>query len=161
MSPVPRRRLPSDAGAARPYQRRIDGVLAPRFAAWIVDLFVVALLGLVVWISVWFVGLLTLGLGWLFLPAVGLVVAMAYAALTIGGPAQATFGMRAMGLRVERVDGGPPDPIAAAAHCLLFYVATFSGGLLVINLLIGLLRDDRRLGHDLLTGFVVLPRPRV
>jgi uncharacterized RDD family membrane protein YckC len=158
MSHVPPRRMPSEDRAIQPFQRRVDGVLGPRFVAWIVDLFVVALLGLVVWIAVWFIGLLTLGLGWLLLPAVGLVVAMAYAAFTIGGPAQATFGMRAVGLAVERTDGGPPDPITAAAHCLLFYVATFSGALLVVNVLFGLLRDDRRLGHDLLTGFIVLPR---
>jgi uncharacterized RDD family membrane protein YckC len=153
--------MPSQVQPVQPFQRRIDGVLAPRFAAWVVDLFVVALIGLVVWIAVWFVGLITLGLGWLLLPAVGLVVAMAYAAFTIGGPAQATFGMRAMGLKVERVDGGPPDPITAAAHCLLFYVATLAVALLVIDLMIALFRDDRRFGHDLLTGLVVLPRPPV
>jgi uncharacterized RDD family membrane protein YckC len=81
---------------------------------------------------------------------------MAYAALTIGGSAQATLGMRACGLMVENKSGGRTDGITAAAHCLLFYVAGFTIGLLIINVLIGILRSDGRMGHDLLTGLIVL-----
>jgi uncharacterized RDD family membrane protein YckC len=133
-----------------------SGVLVPRVVAYVVDLFIVGVLSLVVWISVGFLGLITFGLGWLLLPIVGICTAMAYAAITIGGINQATIGMRVSGVEVERSDGGPPDGISAAAHCLLFYVATFTVGLLVVNLLISLLRSDRRMGHDLLTGLVIV-----
>ncbi|MGL4438078.1 MAG: RDD family protein, partial [Bosea sp. (in: a-proteobacteria)] len=64
--------------------------------------------------------------------------------------------MRVSGVKVERSDGGPPDGITAAAHCLLFYAATFTIGLLVLNILFGILRSDGRMGHDLLTGLVIV-----
>lgn len=133
-----------------------SGVLGGRLVAYIVDLFIVALIGLVVAMSVTFLGFVTFGIGWMLFPVVGICTAMAYAAITIGGVRQATIGMRVSGLRVERSDGGPPDGITAAAHCLLFYVATFTAGLLVLTILIGLFRSDSRMGHDLLTGLVVV-----
>jgi uncharacterized RDD family membrane protein YckC len=135
---------------------RTDGVLAPRFVSYVVDICIVAILGLIVSFGVSLLGLLTFGLGWMLFPIVGICTAMAYAAITIGGVNQATIGMRVSGLKVEHPNGAPPDGITAAAHCLLFYVATFTVGLLVVNLLIGFLRADGRMGHDLLTGLVVV-----
>lgn len=132
-----------------------SGVLVPRFVAYIVDVFIVAVLSLIVSMSVSFLGLITFGLGWMLFPIVGICTAMAYAAITIGGSKQATIGMGVSGLKVWRSDGGAPDGITAAAHCLLFYVATFTIGLLVLNLLFGMFRSDGRMGHDLLTGLVV------
>jgi uncharacterized RDD family membrane protein YckC len=133
-----------------------SGVLGGRLVAYLVDLFIVALIGLVVSMSVSFLGLITFGIGWMLFPVVGICTAMAYAAITIGGPAQATIGMRVSGLKVERSNGDPPDGIAAAAHCLLFYVATFTAGLLILTILIGMGRSDSRMGHDLLTGLIVV-----
>jgi uncharacterized RDD family membrane protein YckC len=131
-----------------------SGVLIPRLVSYIIDLFIVGVLGLIVAMSVSFLGLITFGFGWLLFPVVGICTAMAYAAITIGGANQATIGMRVSGVKVERSDGGPPDGITAAAHCLLFYVATFTVGLLIVNILFGILRSDGRMGHDLLTGLV-------
>ena len=81
---------------------------------------------------------------------------LGYAAVTIGGPRQATFGMRMAGLRVETANGGRPDGLAAAVHALLFYVAASTVGLWALDVLIGFARSDRRMGHDLLTGLVVV-----
>jgi uncharacterized RDD family membrane protein YckC len=131
-----------------------DGILLPRLVAYVIDLFIIGVIALVVWMIVGFLGLLTFGIGWLLFPIVGICSAMAYAAITIGGPRQATIGMRVSGISVDRSDGGPPDGITAAAHCLLFYVATFTIGLLALNIIIGLFRSDGRMGHDLLTGLV-------
>ena len=136
--------------------RRTVGVLAPRLVAYVIDLFIVGLIGLIVWMSVSFLGLITFGIGWMLFPIVGICTAMAYAAITIGGVRQATIGMRVSGIRVERSDGGAPDGITAAAHCLLFYVATFTVGLYLLTLVIGVLRRDGRMGHDLLTGLVLI-----
>jgi uncharacterized RDD family membrane protein YckC len=133
-----------------------SGVMVPRLVAYVIDLFIVGLLGLIVTMSVSFLGLVTFGLGWMLFPVVGICTAMAYAAITIGGVNQATIGMRVSGVKVERSDGGPPDGITAAAHCLLFYVATFTVGLLIINILFGVLRSDGRMGHDLLTGLILV-----
>ena len=106
-------------------------------------------------IAIGVLGVLTLGLGWLLFPAVA-ATAFVYAAITIGGRRQATWGMRMAGLRVETVDGGRPDALAAAVHALLLYVAAGTVGLWVLDILIGFARSDRRLGHDILTGLVVV-----
>ncbi len=116
---------------------RAGGVLIPRVAAYAVDFVIIAIIAWVASIGVGILGVLTFGYGWMLWSVVWIVSAMAYAALTIGGRAQATLGMRACGLMVERSDGAPPDGITAAAHCLLFYVATATIGLAVINLLFG------------------------
>lgn len=133
-----------------------SGVLVPRLVAYVIDLFIVGLLGLIVAMSISFLGLVTFGLGWMLFPVVGICTTMAYAAITIGGVNQATIGMRVSGVKVERADGGPPDGITASAHCLLFYVATFTVGLWLLTLLFGVLRSDGRMGHDLLTGLVIV-----
>ncbi len=64
--------------------------------------------------------------------------------------------MRAARVRVERADGYPADGITAAAHALLFYAALFSVGLWLLTIVIGVFRSDGRMGHDLLTGLVVV-----
>ncbi len=131
-----------------------DGIMMPRLVAYVIDLFIIAAITLLVGMVVTFLGLLTFGIGWMLFPIVGIGSAMAYAGITIGGPRQATIGMRVTGISVDRNDGSPPNGITAAAHCLLFYVATFTVGLLALNILIGLFRSDGRMGHDLLTGLV-------
>src|SRR6478609_1909405 len=47
-----------------------------------------------------FLGLVTFGATWLLLPIATVATALGYAALTIGGRKQATWGMRMAGLRV-------------------------------------------------------------
>ena len=137
-------------------QSPTDGILMPRLVAYVIDLFIVGVISLLAWMIVGFLGLLTFGIGWLLFPIVGICSAMAYAAITIGGPRQATIGMRVSSISVDRSDGSPPDGITAAAHCLLFYVATFTIGLLALTVAIGMLRSDGRMGHDLLTGLVLV-----
>ena len=149
-------RFPLAESRAAELEMSTRGVLGPRVVAYVIDLMLVSLLALLLWIGVGVLGVLTFGLGWYLLPAVGICAAMGYAAATIGGSAQATIGMRVAGLKVERAFGGAPDGLAAAAHALLFYAATVTGVLLALTLLVGLLRRDRRLGHDLLTGLVVI-----
>jgi uncharacterized RDD family membrane protein YckC len=132
------------------------GVFGPRIVSYVIDLMLVGLLALILWMAVGMLGVLTFGWGWYLLPAVGICAAMGYAAVMIGGRGQATLGMRVSGLKVERAMGGAPDGVSAAAHALLFYVATGTGVLLAATLLCGLVRPDRRLGHDLLTGLVLV-----
>jgi len=133
----------------------VSGVMGSRVFAWIGDIVVVFALSWLLVIAIGVLGVLTLGLGWLLFPAVA-ATAFVYAAITIGGRRQATWGMRMAGLRVETVNGGRPDALAAAVHALLFYVAAGTVGLWVLDILIGFARSDRRLGHDILTGLVVV-----
>jgi uncharacterized RDD family membrane protein YckC len=133
----------------------VSGVLGARIFAWIGDIVVVFVLSWLLVLGISVLGVLTLGLGWLLFPAVA-ATAFVYAAITIGGRRQATWGMRMAGLRVETADGGRPDALAAAVHALLFYVAAGTVGLWLLDIACGLVRSDRRLGHDILTGLVVV-----
>lgn len=103
------------------------------------------------------VGLVTFGLGWtLFavLPASGII----YSAITVGGRRQSTIGQRMMGLRVVAPESGARvDVVTAAVHALLFYVAVSTFLLWCVDIAFGLVRSDRRLGHDLLLGLAVVP----
>lgn len=135
--------------------RAVDGVLGGRVLAWIVDILVLAVLTSIIVTALAILGFLTFGLAWLLIPAAAMGTLLSYAAFTIGGARQATFGMRMAGLRVETVTGGRPDKLAAAVHALLFYVAAGTVALWCLTVAIGLMRLDRRMGHDLMTGLVV------
>ncbi|SFM06597.1 RDD family protein [Methylobacterium pseudosasicola] len=130
--------------------------LGARTVAYLLDILFIfgftALLTLVITV----IGVVTFGLGWtLFavLPASGII----YSAITVGGAKQSTIGQRLMGLRVVAPErGGPVDFITAAVHALLFYVAVSTFLLWCLDILFGLMRSDRRLGHDLLLGLAVV-----
>ena len=133
-----------------------EGVLGRRMFGYLVDLAMIGLLAMLLFFLIGFVGLLTFGLGWgLFaiIPFTGIL----YSAITLGGPYQSTIGMRLMGVHaVDAATGGPVDRLTAAVHALLFYVAAGTFVLWLIDLFIGFARPDRRLGHDLLVGIMLV-----
>lgn len=139
--------------------RLTDGVIARRFWAYLIDLFVIALWVVLVSIGIFFLGIITLGLGWgLFfaLPLTALIF-IVYNAVTIGGSNQATVGMRTMGLRVvDPATGRGPSMLSAAVHALFFYVAISTFLLWLCDVLVGFVRDDGRFIRDLLTGMMVI-----
>ncbi|GJD32150.1 hypothetical protein PMNALOAF_3417 [Methylobacterium adhaesivum] len=149
--------------ASRPYSAYgapmavpvIRASLGARFVAYLLDiLFIIGFTALLT-LLITIIGALTFGLGWtLFavLPASGIL----YSAVTVGGASQGTWGMRMMGLRVVNQEGTRVDMITAAIHALLFYVAISTFLLWALDLVIGLVRSDRRLGHDLLLGLAVV-----
>ncbi len=134
----------------------VSGVLGSRIFAWLGDIVVLFFLGWLIFMLLVFLGLVTFGATWALIPIATVATALGYAALTIGGPKQATWGMRMAGLRVETATGGRPDGLAAAVHALLFYVAAGTVALWLVDIACGFFRADRRLGHDLLTGLVVV-----
>lgn len=137
-------------------QQNVSGVLGSRLFAWFVDIVVLFFLGSLVVVLLAVLGIVTFGATWLLIPIATAATALGYAALTIGGPQQATWGMRVAGLKVETADGGRPDGLAAAVHALLFYVAAGTFVLWLCTVACGFLRSDRRMIHDLLTGLVVV-----
>lgn len=147
---------PGNTGDMTPQSFVVDGVLGGRIMAWIVDFLIVAMLTWGICTLLVIAGFLTFGLAWMLIPIAAVGTLLSYAALTIGSERQATYGMRMAGLRVERVAGGKPDGLAAAVHALLFYVAAGTVALWCLTVTIGLLRRDRRMGHDLMTGLVVV-----
>ena len=136
-----------------------EGTLSRRFFAYLIDLVMISIFSALLCIAIAIIGLLTFGLGW-SLFAIVPASAILYNAITIGGPRQSTIGMRLMGLRViDAVTGGPVGMLTAALHALLFYIAAGTFVLWLLDIFLGMARSDRRLGHDLLTG-VVLVRGR-
>jgi uncharacterized RDD family membrane protein YckC len=131
-----------------------EGVLGRRFFAYLIDLVMIFILMAILWVVIGILGILTLGLGWglyFLLPGTGIL----YSAVTVGGSRQSTIGMRMMGLRVVANSGTRVDWVTAGAHALLFYVAASTFLLWVIDIVIGVARDDKRMGHDLLVGLMV------
>ena len=139
--------------------RLTEGVIARRFWAYLIDLVVIALWVTLISIGIFFLGIITLGLGWgLFfaLPLTALIF-IVYNAVTIGGPSQATVGMRYVGLRViDPQTGRGASMLSAAVHALFFYVAVSTILLWAGDVLVGFIRDDRRFLRDLLTGMMVV-----
>ena len=132
----------------------LDGVLSRRVFAFVIDYVIVGLLTIPFAILVFVLGVITLGLGWLLFGILVPAVALIYIWNTLGGPNQATLGMRAMGIRLERFDGGRIDGLTAIVHSLLFWVSVTV--LTPFILLATLFLDYKRTLHDLLLGTVVV-----
>jgi uncharacterized RDD family membrane protein YckC len=129
-----------------------EGTLGKRLFAYLIDLVVILIITAVLWVVIGIFGVITLTLGWALFPLLA-IVPIVYNAVTVGGPAQATIGQRVLGLRaVDGLSGGRVTWVMAAAHALLFYVAATTFFLWVLDIGIGMVRRDRRLGHDLLTN---------
>jgi uncharacterized RDD family membrane protein YckC len=139
--------------AVSPYR----GVLRSRVFAFLIDAVAIGTLSLIAFFVTMMAGVFTFGLAWVLLPAIWPLVALLYNGFTIAGPRAGTWGMRAAGIRLVHVDGAPLTFIAAAAHAVIFYVSV--SVLTPFVLLLGLVRNDRRMLHDLLVGSVALRGP--
>ena len=133
--------------------RIYDGVRTRRVLACVVDYLIVGLLTIPFAILVLVLGLLTLGLGWMLFSVLVPAVAALYIWNTLGGPNQATLGMKMMGIRLDRLDGGHIDGLTAVAHTVLFWAGNVI--LTPLVLLVTLFADRKRTLHDLLLGTVV------
>ena len=109
--------LVGDTVATRLDDARVyDGVLTRRVIAFLIDYSIVLLLLIPFGILVALLGLLTFGLGWALFAILGPAVAIVYVWNTLGGPHQATSGMRVMGIRLDRLDGGRVELIVPAMN---------------------------------------------
>lgn len=152
-------RTANQAGYSAAIPVRTDGVLSRRLFAYLIDLVVIAVLTALFGILIGVAGLVTFGLGWVLYAVLVPGTAILYSALTVGGTGTGTFGMRMTGLTAVDVQtGGPIGYLLAGLHALMFYVGIGTLLLLVLDLLIGFAREDRRLGHDLLAGLIVARR---
>ena len=136
-----------------------DGVLGRRVVAYVIDFVVIWLLIGLLAPLIGIAGFLTFGAAWgLYLILVP-GTAILYSALSIGGPSMGTIGMRLTGLRaLDATNGGRVSPLLAGLHALLFYIGIGTLALYVLDIVIGLARSDRRLGHDLLADIIVVRR---
>jgi uncharacterized RDD family membrane protein YckC len=133
--------------------RAYDGVLTRRVVAFCIDYLIIGLLMIPFAILVFFLGIITLGLGWGLFGVLFPLVALIYVWNTLGGRNQATTGMRMMGIRLDRLDGKPVDGLLAVVHTVLFWAGNVV--LTPLILLATLFTDRKRTLHDLLLGTVV------
>jgi uncharacterized RDD family membrane protein YckC len=137
-----------------------EGVLLRRMVAFIIDLIVIAVPLVLATIVIFIFGLLTLGLGWalFWLLSPGSVIwALFYYGLTLGSPASATLGMRAMGIEMRTWYGGPLYFVLGAVHAVVFWVSV--SVLTPFILIVGLFNGRKRLLHDMLVGTVLINNP--
>lgn len=133
-----------------------QGTLARRMFAFAIDYVLILLLILGAGIVVFFAGILTLGLAWFIYPVLGILTAMIYFGMTLGGDSQASPGMRMMGLMLVRQDGRPVDFLTAVVHLALFWL--FNAVLTPLVLLVALFTNRNRLLHDILLGTAIADR---
>lgn len=134
--------------------RAYSGVLSRRAFAFIIDYLILGALWLVAAVVVFFLGIVTFGLGFMLYPILFFLLALVYFGVTVSGPAQASLGMRAVGLRLGRDDGRPIDFLTAIVHLTLFWL--FNSILTPLVLLVGLFTDRSRLLHDILLGTAMM-----
>lgn len=134
--------------------RAYSGVLSRRVFAFLIDYAIVLLLCIPAAVIVFFLGVITFGLGWFLFPALFVIVAVLYFGITLGGPSQATPGMRAMGIAMARMDGQRIDFLLSTVHIVLFWV--INSVLTPLILLAGLFTERSRLVHDFLLGTVIV-----
>lgn len=136
--------------------RLYDGVRGRRVVAYLIDLAIVGLLIFALWAVA--IGPVVLSFG-LLKPVLLLATAalpLAYATWCIGGPWQATVGMRMMDLRVVDVDGGQVNYLQAAMQTVIFMASVAVTQFLI--LLFSFFNDQSRCLHDYLAGTVVVNR---
>jgi uncharacterized RDD family membrane protein YckC len=145
---------PNPLYAAPEDWRAYSGTLSRRVFAFILDYIIVLMLCIPAAVVLFFLSIVTLGLGFLLYPALFVIVAGLYFGLTVGGPSQASLGMRAMNIAIVRVDGQRMDFLTAIVHLALFWI--LNSVLTPLILLAGLFIERSRLIHDLLVGTVTI-----
>ena len=149
--------LPPHAYDPQTNPELFEGVLARRVVAFIIDLIIIVLPLVVAAIFIFFLGLITFGLGWamfwLLSPA-SIIWALFYYGMTLGSPASATMGMRSMDLELRTWYGAACYFMLGAVHAVVCWISI--SVLSPVILLVGFFNARRRLLHDMLVGTVVI-----
>ncbi len=128
------------------------GVLARRFCAFLVDLFLMGFIAWVMAVTIFLLGLLTFGMGWLLYHTMP-VMPFLYYTLLVGGTAR-TPGQWLFGLQVrQNADLGPPTVPQAFVWSLLLWISFL---LACVPFAMALVGPRHRAAHDLLAGLVVV-----
>jgi len=134
-----------------------EGVLARRIVAFIIDIVIIAVPLIAASVFIFVIGLVTFGLGWLLfwlLSPISVIWALAYYGFTLGSPASATIGMRAMEIEMRTWYGAPTYFVLGAVHAVVFWVTVSL--LTPFILLVGFFSARGRLLHDILVGAVLI-----
>jgi uncharacterized RDD family membrane protein YckC len=135
-----------------------DGVLPRRVIAFLIDLVIIGVPVALAALFIFMIGIVTLGLGLLLfgplLAPAAAIWALVYYGMTLGSPASATIGMRAMDLEMRTWYGTPSYFVLGAVHALVFWITV--SVMTPFILLVGLFNARQRLLHDILLGTVVI-----
>jgi len=137
-----------------------EGVLARRFVAFVIDVVILAIPLIVAWVFIFVLGIVTLGLGWaLFglITPISVLWALYYYGSTLGGPASATIGMRAMDIEMRTWYGAPSYFVLGAVHAIVYWISV--SVLTPLILVVGFFNSRSRLLHDILVGTVLINNP--
>ena len=134
----------------------VSGTIARRVLAFVIDYLILGVALLVAYFVVAVVGLLTFGVGWLLFLVLTPAIIGAYIAFSLGGPDQATPGMKLLNVHLKRDDGKPVDPLFAIVYAVLFWALVTV--LTPFSLLIVLFTERKRTLHDILLGATVVRR---
>lgn len=134
-----------------------EGVPARRVVAFLIDFLILSIPVVFVSMFIFVVGIVTFGLGFLIYGLLwpGMVIwAICYYGATLGGPASATIGMRAMDIEMRTWYGAPTYFVLGAVHAVVFWVTVSM--ITPFVLLVALFNQRRRCLHDMLVGTVVI-----
>jgi len=137
-----------------------DGVLARRFVAFVIDVVILAIPLIIAWVFIFVFGIVTLGLGWALyglMSPIAVVWALFYYGTTLGGPASATIGMRAMEIEMRTWYGAPAYFVLGAVHAIVFWISV--SVLTPFILVVGFFNVRHRLLHDMLVGAILINNP--
>src|SRR4029079_14742459 len=130
-----------------------EGMLARRVVAFLIDFLILSIPVIFVSMFICVIGVVTFGLGFLFYgllwPAM-VLWAIAYYGLTLGGPASATIGMRAMDIEMRTWYGALICFVLGAVHAVAFWITISM--ITPLILLVCLFNKRRRCLHDMLVG---------
>lgn len=143
--------IDNTTGATVVTSAQLAGVRTSRILSFFIDYLIVGILCIPFAIIIGILGVITFGLAWALYAFLLPLVAVMYLAFTMGGPNQATVGMKMMGVKVMRLDGKKVDPILAVLHGILFWVIHFTFFLLIVSFF----SSKKRLLHDILLGTYV------
>lgn len=130
-----------------------EGVLTRRVFAWCIDVILITILVAIAWTVIFTLGVLTLGLGFVFM-AVLPVIGFLYHLLFVAGSRAATPGQSLLDLTVRREeDLGRPGLLRALVFTIGLWITLASFFLL---LLIAPFTPRKRALHDIVAGVVVL-----
>ena len=134
-----------------------DGVLTRRFVAFVIDLVIIGLPVAAAALFILVFGLITFGFGWILfwlLSPASVVWALAYYGITLGSPASATLGMRAMEIEMRTWYGAPAYFVLGVVHAIVYWVSV--SVLTPFIVVVGFLNSRKRLLHDMLVGAVII-----
>jgi uncharacterized RDD family membrane protein YckC len=134
-----------------------EGVVARRVVAFLIDFLILSIPVVFVSMFIFVIGIVTFGLGFLFYgllwPAM-VIWAICYYGMTLGSPASATIGMRAMDIEMRTWYGAPAYFVLGAVHAVVFWVTVSM--LTPFVLLVCLFNERRRCLHDIMVGTVII-----